>query len=106
MRQTPRSLIADLTFQGPTALPHLLLPQNDDSPGFDRVPRCQVVASPQLRTILIRLPLAIPCGPGDADVVPPSITYLQRQLGNLRSKYIILNAALHTQNHMYGVLFE
>lgn len=66
--------------------PYLLLPKDDDSSRFDGVPGRQVVSGAPLRTILVSLPLAIPCGPGDANVVPPSITYLQRQLGNLWSK--------------------
>lgn len=75
----------------PTPLSYLLLPQDDDSPRFDGVPGCQVVASTQLLTILVSLPLAVPCGPGDADVMPPSITYLQGQLGNLQWQYIVLS---------------
>lgn len=66
--------------------PYLFLPQDDDSAWFDWVPGCQVISTPPLLTVLVRVPLAVPCGPGDANVVPPPITHLQRQLGNLLSK--------------------
>lgn len=75
----------------PAPLSHLLLPQDDDSPRFDGVPGCQVVASAHLPTVLVSLPLAVTRGPGDADVMPPSITYLQGQLGNLQWPYIVLS---------------
>jgi len=58
------------------ACPYLFLPQDDDSTRFDGVPGCEVLTSTQLLPILVSLPLAIPCGPGDADVVPLTITYL------------------------------
>lgn len=64
-------------------LPHLFLPKDDDPPGFDGVPSGQVVASSQLPPVLVSVPLAVPCGPRDADVVPHSIPDLQWQLGNL-----------------------
>lgn len=67
-------------------VPDLFLPQDDDSSRLDGMPGCQVVTTPQLLPILVCLPLAIPCRPGDADVVPLPITYLQRQLGNLQGK--------------------
>lgn len=54
----------------------LLLPQDDNSTRFDGVPSGQVVAGAELSPILVSVPLAIPCGPGNADVVPPSISHL------------------------------
>lgn len=68
------------------AAPYLFLTQDNDPPCFDGVPGCQVVPGSPLHTVLVSLPLAVPCGPGDADVVPRSITHLQWQLGHLLVK--------------------
>lgn len=71
---------------------YLFLPQDYDASGFDGVPGCEVFTISQLLSILVGLPLAITCGPGDADVVPTTITYIQRQLGHLQLKDILLTA--------------
>lgn len=62
---------------------HLFLPQYDGSSRLDGVPGGQVVPGPQPLTILVGFPQTIPGGPGDTDVVPPTVTHRQRQLSHL-----------------------
>ena len=64
-------------------LPHLFLPQDDDPPGLDGVPGGQVVPTAHALPVLVGLPLAVPCGPGHADVVPAAVPHRQGQLGHL-----------------------
>lgn len=75
---------------------YLFLPQDDDSSRFDWMPGCQVIAAAPLLTILVRVPLAVSRGPGDANVVPPSIARLQWQLGNLRSTHQSVSQLIST----------
>lgn len=88
--------LAELTLpeiRGTTQPPHLLLPQDDNSSRFDGVPGSQVVPSAQLLPVLVSFPLTVPCGPGDADVVPPPIAHEEGQLGYLESKHgLLLNS--------------
>lgn len=62
---------------------YLLLAQDKDPVRLDGVPGSQVLpGAPQL-PVLVGRPQAIPCGPGDADVVPAIVLQAQGQLGHL-----------------------
>ncbi|TNN69286.1 hypothetical protein EYF80_020437 [Liparis tanakae] len=62
---------------------HLLLAQDDYPSRFNWVPGGQVVPGAQTFAVLVSLPEAVSGRPGDADVVPASVTYRQRELGHL-----------------------
>lgn len=55
---------------GPPPTPHLLLPQDEDSPRFDGMPGSQALPSALQLAALVGLPHPIPQGPADADVLP------------------------------------
>lgn len=80
---------------------YLLLPQDDDSSRLDGVPGGQVVSRPQLLPVLVGLPLAVPCGPADADVVPFSIAYFQWQLGDLQHTNVLPLAACFLDSSVF-----
>jgi hypothetical protein len=63
---------------------HLLLPEDEHAARLDGVPGGQAVAGAQLLPVLECFPQAIPCRPGDTDVMPLAITDEQRQLCHLR----------------------
>lgn len=62
---------------------HLLLPEDEHTAWLDGVPRGQVLPGAQLLPVLEGLPHAVPCRPGDTDVVPLAVTDKQGQLGDL-----------------------
>lgn len=62
---------------------YLLLAQDKDPMRLDGVPSGQVLPGALQLPVLVGRPQAIPCGPGDADVVPATVFQAQRQLGYL-----------------------
>lgn len=68
------------------AEPHLFLSQDDHPSRFNWVPGGQVLPGAQPLPVLVRLPEAVPCRPGDAYVVPAAVAHRQGQLGHLGKK--------------------
>lgn len=75
-----------LTSRFPLPCTHLLLPKDQHTPRLDGVPGGQVLPGAELLPVLEGLPHAVPCRPGDTDVVPLAVTDKQGQLGNLQWK--------------------
>lgn len=67
----------------PRTDPYLLLAQHQHALRFDGVVGGQVLAAARLRAVLVRLPDAVPRGPGDADVVPFAVVDDEGQFGHL-----------------------
>lgn len=66
-----------------TPCTHLFLPKDQYTPWLDGVPGSQVLPSAEFLPILESFPHAVPCRPGDTDMVPLAITDKQGQLCNL-----------------------
>lgn len=65
---------------------HLLLSQNEDSPGFDWVPGCQSLPSSLHLPTLVGLPNPISESPADTDVLPLILWQGQGQLRHLQAR--------------------
>lgn len=50
---------------------------------LDGVPGCQILPGALQLPVLVSRPQAIPCGPGDADMVPAVVLQAHWQLGHL-----------------------
>lgn len=58
---------------------YLLLPQNEDPSRLDRVPGGEIYPRSPQHSVLVGLPLSVPCGPGYTHMMPLPVTHGQRQ---------------------------
>lgn len=79
---------------------HLFLSQDEDPSRFDRVPGGKIYPGPLLHSVLVGLPLSIPCCPSHTHVVPLPVTQRQGERHRLRDG--IVKMVRHWFKHILG----
>lgn len=65
---------------------YLFLAEDEHSARLDGVPGGQALPWASLHAVLVSLPHTIPCGPGNAQVMPLAVCYGERQGHSLRAE--------------------